>query len=143
MKKSALKQLIKECLQETKTSNGLSIDIHRETGLLFIEKYDMGIELTSDDVDEIIKFYAANKHKIAHSSEFAGDVGEITEVVGVSKSLFIDFASRIKSLRQYKRVGLDIEAVHTCVDDFVDVCVDVFKRYNPNFDVERFKQACR
>jgi hypothetical protein len=77
MKKSELKQIIKECLQEIKTSNGLSIDIHRETGLLFIEKYDMGIELTSDDVDDIIKFYTTNKHKIAHSSEFSGDVGEL------------------------------------------------------------------
>ena len=143
MKKSDLKEIIKEVLCELNTQNGLTIDIQRETGLLFLEKYNMGIELTSDDVDEIIKYYEKNKNNIAHSSEFAGDDDDIISEGSVSKSLFIDFARSIKALRKYERVGLDIETVPVTVDDFVGVCEEIFKKYNPNFDVAKFKDACR
>lgn len=48
----------------------LKIDILRETGLVLLTKCDNTIELTADDIEEIIQFYKDNQNKIARTDEF-------------------------------------------------------------------------
>lgn len=48
----------------------MKINIHRETGLLFLERGEDGIELTREDVESLIDFYEKNKENIASMKEF-------------------------------------------------------------------------
>lgn len=48
----------------------IDIQIHRETGLVLIEKENEVIELVKEDVESLIDFYKENKDKIASKKEF-------------------------------------------------------------------------
>jgi hypothetical protein len=48
----------------------IDIQIHRETGLVLIEKENEVIELVKEDVESLIDFYKENKDKIASKEEF-------------------------------------------------------------------------
>jgi len=48
----------------------IDIQIHRETGLVLIEKDNEVIEMVKEDVESLIGFYKENKDKIASKEEF-------------------------------------------------------------------------
>jgi hypothetical protein len=48
----------------------MKIDIHRETGLLILERGEYVIELTKEDVESLVYFYEKNKENIASIEEF-------------------------------------------------------------------------
>lgn len=57
----------------------IAIDIHRETGLIVVDKIgipDQGIELTVEDVEALSAFVQQHGDRLAHSSDFQESVSE-------------------------------------------------------------------
>ena len=48
----------------------MDIQIHKETGLVLLEKGDNVIELVLEDIESFIDFYHKNREKIAKAEEF-------------------------------------------------------------------------
>ena len=46
------------------------IQIHKETGLVLLEKGENAIELVVEDIESLIDFYHKNREKIAKAEEF-------------------------------------------------------------------------
>jgi hypothetical protein len=48
----------------------IDIQIHKETGLVLLEKNENVIELVLEDIESLIDFYHKNREKIAKAEEF-------------------------------------------------------------------------
>ena len=51
-------------------ANMMYIQIHKETGLVLLEKGENAIELVVEDIESLIDFYHKNREKIAKAEEF-------------------------------------------------------------------------
>jgi hypothetical protein len=68
----------------------IDIDIHRETGLIVVEKIgipDQGIELTVEDVEALSAFVQQHGDRLAHSSDFQESVSEAIHQPGFKEKL--------------------------------------------------------
>jgi len=79
--KNVIKSLVLETIKEDSDqydnlgmdqTSGIVIDIHRETGLVTLQKKhsDDFIELVAEDIEALCRFYNANKDKIAKAADF-------------------------------------------------------------------------
>lgn len=51
-------------------ANMIDIQIHKETGLVLLEKNENAIEIVVEDIESLIDFYHKNRGKIAKAEEF-------------------------------------------------------------------------